>query len=139
MPAICHLFVCSFLTLDQLPRPTAPKLLLGMYHFNIIKWSSPDEVLLEISKTIIRALVLEKSPVDQYIFRMKSVSLTTNMAIFRKIITPISNLSKYVSLLVYFRYLAETFKVKVRGLSTRIFKTLGNSAYFKSYCIYKLN
>ena len=69
MPAICHLFVCSVLTLDQLPRPTDPKLPVGMYHFNIIKLSSPDEVLLEISKTIIRALVLEKYPVDQFIFR----------------------------------------------------------------------
>ena len=68
MPAICYLFVCSFLTLDQLPSPTDPKLPVDIYHFNIIKLSSPDEVLLEISKPIIGALVREKSPVDQFVF-----------------------------------------------------------------------
>ena len=57
--------------------------------------------MLEISKPIIGALVLEKYPVDRFISGIKSVILTTNMAIFRKIKIPSSNISKDASILIY--------------------------------------
>ena len=44
------------------------------------------------------------------------------MAIFRKIKTPIPNVSNYVSLLIYVRYRTDAFKMKVRGLYKRFKK-----------------
>ena len=64
-------------------------------------------------------------PLTDLFSGIKSVSLTTNMVIFRKIITPSSHLSKDVSLLIYVRYLAKNLIVEVRGLYTRFFKNPG--------------
>ena len=70
-------------------------------------------------------------PFTDLFFSIKSVRLTTNMDIFRKIKIPSSDLYKDVSLLIYAIYRTGTFKVKVRGLCKRIKEQKGNSPYLK--------
>ena len=64
-------------------------------------------------------------PFTDLFFSIKSVRLTTNMDIFRKIKIPSSDIYRDVSLLIYAIYRTGTFKVEVRGLCKRFKKTEG--------------
>ena len=67
--------------LSQLPIPTAPKLLVCLYHFYALKLFTPQEVFFGYFKPIIGELVTERSPIDRF-FRLKLVSLTANIGVF---------------------------------------------------------
>ena len=73
----------SALSLYQLPRPTSPKLLMCLYCFYAIKLSTTQEFLIGNFKPSIGALVVEKSTIDPLCFGLESVSLTSNMGIFK--------------------------------------------------------
>ena len=124
-------------TLFQRPIPTAPKLMVCLYHFYTLKLSSPHEVLLEIFQPSIRALVTDKYPVHRYLLLVKPVRFTTNMAIYQKIKTPSSNISKYISLLIYARLETRTLKVKLRGYLPDPKKHIHKLLILQIYYIYK--
>ena len=67
-------------SLAQDPRPTDPKLPMFLYTFYAIKLSTPQELFFGKFKPSIGALIAEKCPIDWF-FRLKSVSLSTNMDI----------------------------------------------------------
>ena len=74
----------SVTTMNQLQKPTQPKPMVCLYHFYILKLSSSQAFLFEIFKHSTGELFVERSPVDLF-YKLKSVSLTTNMDFFGKI------------------------------------------------------
>ena len=53
-------------SLAQHPRPTAPKLLMCLYHFYALKLSISQELLFGVFKPSIGAVVTEKSPAGRF-------------------------------------------------------------------------
>ena len=70
----------STISLAGYPIPTAPKLMVCLYHSYALKISTPQEVLFENFKSSIGALIVEKSLADRF-SGLKPVSLTANIGI----------------------------------------------------------